>query len=111
MQKKNRTGYVRDEYGSQKIRVGPLDKQAPRQLSKIRKINVAFRSRTLEPNLVSPVRIKEHAEEKNVQQTLAPRPSRLLDGDIAVEPRVFRPVMISLAHAFDFDHHARDVPG
>lgn len=66
--------YVRDEYGGQKIRVRPLDKQAPHQLPKIRKINVAFRSRTLKPDLVSPMRIEEHAKEKNVQQTLAPPP-------------------------------------
>jgi hypothetical protein len=103
--------YVRDEYGGQKIRVGPLDEQAPHQLPKIRKINVAFRSRTLKPNFVRPMRIKEHAKEKNVQQKLD-APCRLrLDGDIAVESRVFGPVMISLSHNFDLYHHTRDVPG
>ena len=45
--------------------------------------------------LYRPVRGKEHAEEEDVQQALAPR--RLLDGNVAVQPRRLRSVMVPLA--------------
>ena len=101
--------YVRDEYGGEKIRIRPLDEQAAHQLPKVREVDVALRPRALEPDLVRPVGVKEHAEEEDVQQALAPR--RLLDGDVAVQPRVLCPVVVSLADDFDLDHDARDVPG
>ena len=58
-------------------------------------ICVALGQRALEQDLVRPVRVREHAEEDDVQQALAPR--RLLDGNVAVQPRHLRSVMVPLA--------------
>lgn len=99
---------IRDEYGREQIRVRPLDEQVAHQLAKNREVDVSLWPRALEPVLVRPVRVEEDAEEEDVQQTPAPR--RLLDSDVAIEPRVFRPVAVSLSDRLDFDHHTRDVP-
>jgi len=104
---------VRDEYGGEQIRVGPLHEQAAHQLAKIGEVDVSLWTHALEPVPVRPVRVEEEAEEERVeQQALAPRP--LVDGDdgdVAVQTGLFRPVVVPLSDRLDFDHHARDVPG
>ena len=68
-------------------------------------------TRALEPVPVRPVRVEKEGEEEEVEQARAPRPSRRVDGDVAVQTRLFRPVVVAFSDGLDFDHHARDVPG
>ena len=100
---------VRDKYGGQQIRVGPLHEQAAHQLAKVGEVDVSLWTRALEPVPVRPVRVEKDGEEGEVEQTLAPR--RLLDGDVAVQTGLFRPVVVPLSDDLDLDHDARDVPG
>jgi len=107
---------VRDEYGGEQIRVGPLDEQAAHQLAKIGEVDVSLWTRALEPVPVRPVRVEEEAEEDGVEQeALAPRRPlvvrRVDDGDVAVQTGLLRPVVVPLSDRLDFGHHARDVPG
>ena len=82
-----------DEYGSEKIRA-TRRAGCPYQIPDVREI-LALGQRALETDFVRPVRVKEHAEEEDVQQALAPR--RLLDGNVVVQPRRLRSVMVPLA--------------
>ena len=66
-------------------------------------------TRALEPVPVRPVRIEKEGEEDDVEQALAPR--RRGDGDVTVQTRLFRPVVVAFSDGLDLDHHARDVPG
>jgi hypothetical protein len=63
----------------------------------------------LEPVPVRPVRVEKEGEEEDVEQALAPR--RRVDGDVAVQTGLFRPVVVAFSDGLDFDHDARDVPG
>jgi hypothetical protein len=104
-----RSGYSRDKYGGEQIRVGPLDEQALYQLPKIGEVDVSFGSRALQSVLVRPVGVEEHAEEQHVFETVAPRPA--FDGDIAIQPCLLRPIVVPLADSLDLEHNARNVPG
>ena len=70
---------------------------------------MSFGPRALQPVLVRPVRVEEHAEEQDVFQTVAPRPP--FDGDVAIHPCLLRPIVVPLADSLDLEHNARNVPG
>ena len=99
----------RYKYGGEQIGIGPLDEQTFDQLAKVGEVDVSFGPRALQPVLVRPVRVEEHAEEQHVFQTVAPRP--LFDGDVAVQSRLLRPVVVPLSDGLDLEHDARNVPG
>jgi len=99
----------RDKYGSEQIRVGPLDEQTLYQLAKVGEVGASFGPRALQPVLVRPLGVEEHAEKQYHLQTIATRP--FFDGDVAIQPCLLRPVVVPLANSLDLEHNARNVPG